>query len=171
MCDENKLLVLSTDEEDNITIKIDPWGIWENFSVDTRERIVQDAAYWHIIKQSLEWELGNGFSTPNFNSSAHKLREMIVTNVEFVNDITVAFIQQILEEWAKTEQKERKATQAFWKLYHQTRDIRHGARIKVEMPSDINHKDEYMRTSTKEVREEIMDKFRDLLKKGAESNE
>lgn len=164
MCDNDNGITLERDE-DKVTITLDLWGIWSALPEKHKEAVLSDSAWWYIIKESLAYQLGKSLSTPSFNSSIHKLREMIVANPEFVNNITVTFIKQILEEWAKSKQSERKAGQAFWKLYHQVRDAeRSSDRLQIDCPSDINRGDDYMRVSTKEVRSEIMDKFSNLLK-------
>jgi len=160
MCDNDNGITLERNE-DKVTITLDLWGIWSALPEEHKEAVLSDSAWWYIIKESLAYQLGKSLSTPSFNSSIHKLREMIVADPEFVNDITVTFIKQILEEWAKSAQEERKANQAFWKLYHQTRGV---ATEKTTYPSEINRGDDYMRVSTKEVRSEIMDKFSNLLK-------
>lgn len=170
MADANEFCSLAIDPDGNINLAIEVWGLWWALPEETREYIIRDVAYWHIIEESLNYELGKSLSTPGFNSSIHKLREMIVTNPEFVNDITVSFIKQLLEETAKAEQDKRKAEQAFWKLYHDTyhsgdRDMR------VTFPNDIGREDKYLRVSTKEVRQEIMDHFRELLKKERKEQE
>ena len=174
MCDEDKRIVLEAEENsNNITITIEPYGVWKTLSEEKREQIMRDDAHWDIVKAALKYELGKGFSAPNFNSIVLKLRQMIVTDAEFVNDITVEFIKQILREWAKVEQERREARQAFYKLYNIVREDDRLHNIytrRIKAPYDINKNDDYMRVSTKEVRSEIMEKFAGLLKEYEEKS-
>lgn len=176
MCNYEETITLKTDEEaGSITVTLDAYGLWDTLPEDAKELVIRDSEYWRIIKESLEHNLGRSLSTPHFNNSIHKLREMICTDSEFVNEITVTFVKQILEEWARAEQKERKARQAFWKLYHQVKDRERGYGddwLKIVCPSDIiNEGDGYLRVSSDEVRSEIMDKFSILLREQAEGDQ
>lgn len=169
MCDEDKTIELIVDEENgNINIKIEPWGIWNTFSDVDREMLLEDSAYWYIIARSLKYQLGKGVSTPNFYSSIHKLREMILTDSEFVSNMVVTFIKQLLELWAQAEQGERAARNAYYKLWRWVTDSVHASnRPTFKSPYDIEQEEqgEYLRISSKEVKADILEKFGKLLDK------
>lgn len=149
-------------------ITIDAIDLWWLLNEEQQEEILMDNAHWRIVKRALKSELGHRLATPNFNSSVHKLREMIVTDAEFVNDITVRFITQILKEWAGAEQKAGEAKSAFYNLYNNLPD--ECDKYEYKTPYDVNKDDYYMRFSTKEVKKEIMENFVKLLREYDEKN-
>jgi len=161
----SELEMRTTVNEDKVTLEIDMHSLWWQLDDITQELILEESGVWTIIKRAIKFTIGKSLSTPSFYPSLHKLREMICTDSEFVNDITVTFIKQILEEWAEAEQKRRKAERAFWKLYHLSNDK--VPYKEVDFPSEIEKEDEYLRVKSNEVKEIIMDKFQGLLKETA----
>ena len=148
---------------DDIEITIDTHALWRHLADDIKEEIMRVSACWSIISASLKYEMGRSLSTPSFNSSIHKLREMICTDDEFVNEMVVTFVKQILTEWAQAEQDKRAAERAYWKLYHATRD-----RIDIPCESGLDVRraisgNERPRISSEDVREDIIAKFGEIL--------
>ena len=161
LTDDYEEIRLKVLEDDTISLTISPYALWNAMSDETKEEVLQDRARWEVVKAALKYDLGRSLSTPNFNSTLFKLRKLIVSDNEFVNDITVSFIKQILEEWAKAEQYKREANNAFYKLYH---SLDFESKRGRPSPYSVNKDDDYMRMSTKEVHQEIMDNFSALLK-------
>lgn len=159
--------IKTTIEDGKITIEVDLDNLWFQLSDWQREQILRDQAWWTVVKDSLEYELGKSLSTPNFNYSIHELRKMITTDVEFVNAITVEFVKQILEEISHATQKERAAVKAYWELYHWVRNNFPGERVP-DGPYNIAHGEPHIRVSSKEVEKDIRNYFVELLKESAE---
>lgn len=157
--------IKTTIENGQIKVEISTSDLWEMTPEEEREAILQDEAYWSIISSALEYELGVGFSTPSFNYTTHRLRKMIVTNSEFVNDITVSFVKTILTELARSEQKRRRAESSFWELYHRIRDYERSDTIPtlpIQTPSD--NSGDSPRFSSDDVKKDIISFAQEILK-------
>lgn len=166
MCNDSETKLEET-EDGNILITIDPYDVWNLLSLEEKENVIRDRGMWHIISRELDYELSNGVSNDSFMPSLQRFREKLSTNTELVPNTVVACIKQLLEDKASAIQKEREAGQAFWKLYHRVREHFNNLRYpdwpewakNVKTNYDINKEDDYMRFSTKDVKEEVLNKF------------
>ena len=169
MCNQSRTTLEET-EDGVIKISIDPNDVWDMLSDDTKERLLEDMGYWHIVRQNLKHELGRGVSSDSFMPSTQRLREAICTDPEFVPEIVVACVKQLLEDKASAIQKEREAVATFWKLYNackglyatgNTPEWLRGAQTNY----DLNKNDDYMRFSTNDVKAEVLQAFFESIAK------
>jgi hypothetical protein len=159
MPDELKTTI--TDGEVTLKVKLD--DLWYLLSDYQKEQILQEQAWWIIVQKALEYEMSESLSNPHFNFSIHNLREIILTNQDFVNRMTVEFIKQLLEEMSHALQHQRAAEKAYWGLYHWVRDNFPQSKIP-DGPYDVSKDEPYIRIKSKEVEQDIREYFIRLLK-------
>jgi len=163
-CREEELterITLGVDDDGNLQVNISAWNVWQLMTGEQKELVYDDSAHWSIIKNALHHELGRGVSGPHFNNSLHKLREMICSDPELVNNIVVSLVSELLRQWGIEEQKRRKAEKAYWGAYH---GIDHNIMKDYPSPSSIGEKGDHLRFTSEEVKDEMIAKFGDLMK-------
>lgn len=167
MCnEENGITVHVNEENGEVSVRFKSWGVWDALPKHEQEDILREVASWDIMKDALKYKLGKGVSSPNYNPSIHKLREMILTDSELVSDILVEFITTLLDLLGSALQDQRATNKAYRSMRNWVTDNVH-RRPRFTTPLDTRKEiePEHFRISNDDVKADILEKFGDLLGK------